>query len=107
MPRNKTEPARPCRIEGINPRKDIKVRITGTVLEKDQDSIRMDDGTGTTEVFVDQDDLEEIQENQKARVLGRVLPTPESFEIQGEFLRPLEEEEFKLYTRAREVVQDL
>ncbi len=107
MPRNQTEPAEPRRISNINPREDIKVRITGTILEKNEDSIRIDDGTGSTEVFVDQEDLEDLGENQKAQILGRVLPTPESFEIQGEFVQELDDREFEMYSQAREIVPKL
>ena len=77
-------PAEPKDIDDIEPQNDIRVRIIGTVLSVDEDSLSVDDGSGTVEVFMEEEELEEIDENDRVRVLGRVLPTPDSFEIQGE-----------------------
>lgn len=86
MPDNRRAPARQRSIEDIDPKEDIRVRLLGTVLSTDEDSLMLDDGTGTTEVFLDSDQLEPIMENDTVRVLGRVLPTPDGFEIQGEIV---------------------
>ena len=80
-------PAEPKDIDDIEPQNDIRVRIIGTVLSVDEDSLSVDDGSGTVEVFMDEEELKEIDENDRVRVLGRVLPTPDSFEIQGEVLQ--------------------
>jgi len=97
-------PARPKDIENIEPQNDIRVRIIGTVLAKDQDAITIDDGTGSVEAFLDEEGLEEIEENQRVRVLGRVLPTPDSFEIQGEIVQDLKDLDPELYDRVKKVV---
>lgn len=105
MPENQRRaPARPRKVEDINPQSDIRVRITGTVLSVDEDSVSIDDGTGTVEVFLEDEHLEEIEENQRIRVLGRVLPTPDSFEIQGEILQDFSEVDQKLHDRVKKVV---
>lgn len=80
-------PARPKDIDEIEPQNDIRVRIIGTVLSVDEDSLTVDDGSGSVEIFMEEDALEGVEENEKVRVLGRVLPTPDSFEIQGEVLQ--------------------
>lgn len=87
MPDNRRAPARQRSIEDIDPKEDIRVRLLGTVLSTDDDSLMLDDGTGTTEVFLDSDQLEPLVENDTVRVLGRVLPTPDGFEIQGEIVQ--------------------
>ncbi len=97
MPRNRRAPARQRKIEEIDPKNDIRVRIACTVLEKNEDSILVDDGTGTTEIFVDKEDLEGIEEEKTIRVIGRVLPTPDSFEIQGEIIQEMNGVELDLY----------
>ncbi|MDY6770542.1 MAG: hypothetical protein SV186_01135 [Candidatus Nanohaloarchaea archaeon] len=107
MPDNRRAPARPRQITDINPREDIRVRIVGTVLEKDDDSIMLDDGTGTTEVFLDQEDIEELEENDHIRILGRVLPTPDSFEIQGEIVQHMEGLNMDLYEQVKNLVPHL
>ncbi len=107
MPDNRRAPARPRQIEDIDPREDIRVRIAGTVLETDEDSIMIDDGTGTTEVFLDADDIEVLEENDRVRVLGRVLPTPESFEIQGEIVQSMDDVDTDLYEEVRDTVTHL
>lgn len=107
MPDNRRAPARPRQITDIDPREDIRVRIVGTVLETDEDSIMIDDGTGTTEVFLDQDDIAELEENDRVRILGRVLPTPDSFEIQGEIVQPMDGIDTDLYDKVRNTVTHL
>lgn len=89
-------------IENITPGEDIRVRIIGTVLEENQDSIMLDDGTGATEVFLDQEDINSVKESQRVRVIGRVLPTPDSFEIQGEVVQDMSDLDMGKYRRVRE-----
>ncbi len=102
--RQRRAPAVPKDIEEIEPKDDIRVRIIGTVIDVDEDSVTVDDGTGTVEVFLEEDDLDDVEENQRIRVLGRVLPTPESFEIQGEIVQDFEDVDPELYDRVKKVV---
>jgi DNA/RNA endonuclease YhcR with UshA esterase domain len=105
MPENQRRaPARPKEIEEIDPQNDIRVRITGTVLSVEEDSVSIDDGSGTVEVFLEEDDMEELEENQGIRVLGRVLPTPDSFEIQGEIVQDFSGVDQELHDRVKKVV---
>jgi DNA/RNA endonuclease YhcR with UshA esterase domain len=105
MPENQRRaPARPKKIEEIDPQNDIRVRIKGTVLSVEEDSVSIDDGSGTVEVFLEEDDMEELEENQRIRVLGRVLPTPDSFEIQGEIVQDFSGVDQELHDRVKKVV---
>jgi len=97
-------PARPKKIKEIDPQSDIRVRITGTTLSIEQDSVSLDDGSGTVEVFLEEEDLDELEENQRIRVLGRVLPTPDSFEIQGEIIQDFTDIDQELHDRVKKVV---
>lgn len=104
MPNQKRETSEPKDIEDIDPKNDIRVRIIGTVLEKEEDSIMIDDGTGSTEAFLDKDDLEDLEEGEHIRILGRVLPTPDSFEIQGEIIQKLKNVDIELYKQVKNKV---
>jgi len=97
-------PARPKKIKEIDPQSDIRVRITGTILSIEQDSVSLDDGSGTVEVFMEEEDLDELEESQRIRVLGRVLPTPDSFEIQGEIVQDFSGIDQELHDRVKKVV---
>jgi len=105
MPENQRRaPARPKNIEEIDPKDDIRVRVIGTVLSVEDDSISLDDGTGTVEVFLEEEKMGDLEENQRVRILGRVLPTPDSFEIQGEIVQDFSDVDPELYSRVKKVV---
>ena len=105
MPENQRRaPARPKNIEEIDPKDDIRVRVIGTVLSVEDDSISLDDGTGTVEVFLEEEKMSDLEENQRVRILGRVLPTPDSFEIQGEIVQDFSSVDPELYSRVKKVV---
>lgn len=105
MPENQRRaPARPKNIEEIDPKDDIRVRVIGTVLSVEDDSISLDDGTGTVEVFLEEEKMSDLEENQRVRILGRVLPTPDSFEIQGEIVQDFSDVDPELYSRVKKVV---
>lgn len=90
-------------VENINSDEDIRVRIIGTVIEANADSVMVDDGSGATEVFLDADDLESVKDGQRVGVIGRVLPTPESFEIQGEIVQDMSELNMELYNKVKNI----
>lgn len=105
MPENQRRAAAtPKNIEDIEPRDDIRVRIVGTIISKEDSSINLDDGTGTVEAFLEDEDMEDIEENQRIRVLGRVLPTPDSFELQAEVVQDFSDVDTDLHDRVKKVV---
>jgi hypothetical protein len=53
-----------------------------------------------------EEELEEIEEGQRIRVLGRVLPTPDSFEIQAEVVQDFSEVDPELENRVNKVVSE-
>lgn len=102
--RQRRAPAIPREVEDIEPKDDIRVRVVGTVISVDEDSVTLDDGTGKVEVFLQEEDIDELEESQRVRVLGRVLPTPDSFEIQGEVVQDFSDVDADLYDRVKKVV---
>lgn len=97
-------PAVPKKISEISPENDIRVRVVGTILSKDEDSITLDDGTSSVEVFFEEDILNDLEESKRVRVFGRVLPTPDSFELQGEVVQDFEKVDSELYDKVKKVV---
>lgn len=102
--RQRRAPGIPKDIEDIDPKQDIRVRVVGTAISIDEDSISLDDGTGTVEVFLREEDIDDIEEGQRVRVLGRVLPTPDAFEVQGEVVQDFSDVDSELYDRVKKVV---
>ncbi|MFB6199973.1 MAG: OB-fold nucleic acid binding domain-containing protein [Candidatus Nanohaloarchaea archaeon] len=96
--------AKPKNVEDIDPQRDIRVRIVGTVLSLEDESITVDDGTGTVEVFMNEESLEEVEEGEKARIMGRVLPTPDGFEIQAEVVQDFSSVDTELYDKVKKIV---
>mgnify|MGYP001596392462 CR=1 FL=1 len=75
-------------IAGIRP-EDIRVRILGTVIDKNADATRLvlDDGTGRIDVVSDTPLQGEL--NQMVRVFGRVIPLENGVELQGEITQDM------------------
>ncbi len=86
------------KISDILPSKDIKVRILGTVVSKIDNSIFIDDGTGTAQVLLGSDITQDINENQLVRVFGRVIPAGDGFDISAEIIQDMKNLNIKLYT---------
>ena len=74
------------KISGIRP-EDVRVKILGTVIDKNGGRLVVDDGTGKIEVVFD--GPVDVQVNQLVRVLGRVIPLEEGFELQSEILQDM------------------
>jgi uncharacterized protein YdeI (BOF family) len=100
----RTAPARPKKVEEINPKQDLKVRVTGTLVSVENDSVSLDDSTGTVEIFLEDDMIDGLEEGQRVRVFGRVLPTPDSFEIQGEIVQDFSNVDPELQSRVKKIV---
>ena len=64
---------------------DSRVRVIGTVLDNQGNTVVIDDGSGQMEV--------KFEENKNAkgmvRVFGRVIPSDGGFEIQGDFIQDM------------------
>ena len=100
----RTAPARPKKVEEIDPKQDLKVRVTGTIVSVENDSVSLDDSTGTVEIFLEDDMIDGLEEGQRVRVFGRVLPTPDSFEIQGEIVQDFSNVDPELQSRVKKIV---
>jgi uncharacterized protein YdeI (BOF family) len=80
---------------------DMRVSLIGTVIDKQEDSIILDDGTG--KITIGFDNPVEIETDQMVRVFGRVIPLEQGFELQGEILQDMNRIDIELLKRMREL----
>ncbi|MCX6814031.1 MAG: replication protein RepA [Candidatus Aenigmarchaeota archaeon] len=80
---------------------DMRVSLIGTVIDKQEDSIILDDGTG--KITIGFDNPVEIETDQMVRVFGRVIPLEQGFELQGEILQDMNGINTELLKRLREL----
>ncbi len=97
--RYRRAPATPRRISEINPEKDIRVRLLGRVIGKDNGAIIIDDGTGKAEVIAESQDADV---NDLVRVFTRVLPLEEGFELRAELIQKMNGLDIDLYRNVME-----
>ena len=79
--------------------KDIRVRIYGTIVDSQVDSITLDDGTGTVKVGIEQS--VKADPGSKVRVIGRVIPFDAGVEIQAEIIQDMSGLDFDLLRKVQ------
>jgi len=85
-------------VSEIDPEKDVRVRILGTVIDIRNNVVVLDDGTGKAEIiFEDQNDIGEIKGGEMLRIITRVLPLMGSFECRGECIQKLDTFDLSLF----------
>lgn len=77
------------KIKEINPETDSKVRVIGTVLNKTENSLMLDDGEGTVQIFADSKALQNVVERKIVRVIGHILPGASAFDIKAEIVQDM------------------
>jgi hypothetical protein len=91
-------------IADIQPESDVRVRLTGTVIDTTPNSIVIDDGTGKVDVYFGEEPS--VRQGQYVRVITRILPQIDGFECRGEAIQDLTGFNLKLYKKAREIVKN-
>ena len=84
---------------------DTRVRILGTVVAKDGNTIVLDDGTGRISATFETEPQVNIK--QYVRVFGRVLQVDENIEIQGEIVQDMTQLDKELFKRIKEVEEKI
>ncbi|RLG15762.1 MAG: hypothetical protein DRN71_00440 [Candidatus Nanohalarchaeota archaeon] len=84
-------------IREIDASSDVKVRVLGTVVSKVDNSIFVDDGTGTVQVAVSQDMALNVSESQLVRVFGRLRLSGDGFDLYGEIVQNMSKLNLKQY----------
>jgi len=96
-------PAIDKKIEDIHPEMDVRVRLTGTVIDVSSNFIVIDDGSGKAEISFE--DQPNVNRGQLIRVITRVLPLIDGFECRGECIQTLDGFDTDLYNKAKGLVK--
>ncbi len=80
---------------------DVRVRLLGTVIDKKENVIVIDDGSGKINVVFN--DPVNVKENQFVRIFGRVMPAEDGFEVEGEILQEMGKVDVALYRKTVEM----
>ena len=94
-------PAIERNINEIN-EKDIRVRLTGKVIDSGEDFIVIDDGTGKIKVSLSDNPFSKEVDQKPAdtlSVLGRVIPLEKGYEINGEAFQDMSKLDLSLRKR--------
>lgn len=81
------------KVSGIRP-EDIRIRVLGTVIDKQENKLVIDDGTGKIEAVFEETVNAEL--NKMVRVFGRVIPLEDGFELQGEIVQDMSQLDIEL-----------
>ncbi len=79
---------------------DVRVSVLGTIIDKQNDFIMIDDGTGRIKISF-QDVKFDL--NQLVRVFGRVIPTPSGSELQGEVIQDMSKLDLSLFKKIQQL----
>ena len=90
-------------VDSIQPETDVRVRLTGTVIDVGTNSMVLDDGTGKIEIVLE--DQPQINVGQTARVIARILPLIDGFQCRGEVVQTLDGFDLDLYKKAKDIVK--
>lgn len=88
---------------------DARVRITGTVVAKNENanSIELDDGTDRVTILLQSESrFEEVKTEDFVRVIGSVLAFNEGFEIKADVIQDFSEIDKELYKQVKSVLKD-
>jgi len=84
------------RVSDLNPG-DMRASITGTVVDRGEGRIVLDDGSGR--INVNFESPPDVKPNQFVRVFGRVIQTEGGIEIEGEVLQDMGKLDKDLYKK--------
>ena len=83
------------KIAEINPEKDVRIRILGRVIDKQDGTIVVDDGSSTAQVVTDSS----CEVDDVVCVFARVLPLEDGYELRGEIVQIKNDLDMGLYKK--------
>jgi RNase P/RNase MRP subunit p29 len=98
-------PAIEKKIADIQPESDVRVRITGTVIDISTNSVVIDDGSGKAEVYFDEQ--QNVHPGQFIRIITRILPLIDGFECRGEVIQTMDGFNLDLYKKTKEIIREV
>ena len=88
------------RVSEIKP-EDIRIRVLGTIIDKQENKLVLDDGTGKIEAVFDEPVNADLKK--MVRVFGRVIPIEDGFELQGEIIQDMSQLDLELHKKVESV----
>ncbi len=89
----------------IDPEQDVNIRVIGTIVTVNENSFVLDDSTAAKEAFPQSEVPEDVvEEGNTVRVFGRVLPTPDDFEIEAEVVQDFSDVDVEKFEKVKKVV---
>ncbi len=92
------------KISDVQP-EDIRVSLLGTIVDKKEETIILDDGTG--KIAARFEGPVKLPPNCLVRVMGRVVPIEGGFELQGEIIQDMSGLNMELHRKVREFVNNI
>ncbi|MBM3303894.1 MAG: replication protein RepA [Candidatus Aenigmarchaeota archaeon] len=96
-------PSVPRNVSGIS-QSDVRVSVTGTLIDASENGIVLDDGTGRISVSIE--NKPGIRTGQLVRVLGRVMAAEGGPELSGEIVQDMTGLDLSLRRRAEGVIRN-
>lgn len=90
-------------VDSIQPETDVRIRLTGTVIDVNSTALVLDDGTGKIEIIFE--DHPQVNVGQMVRVVTRVLPLIDGFQCRGEAIQTMDGFDTDLYKKAKDIVK--
>ena len=78
---------------------DVRVRIMGIILEKTEDMMAIDDGSGKADILLDKDDQGDLEIKTMVEAICRVMPTDEGRELKVEAITDMSNIDMDLFNK--------
>jgi len=97
----KIQPAKEKKIKNIN-KEDFKLALSGIVINKEDNSFVLDDGTGQVSVFLENNN---VKNSDYIRVFGNLINFENGIELQAEFIQDLNKIDKKLHQKILDLLE--
>ena len=94
------QPYKETSINNLN-KSTIKVAISGLIVNKEESSIAIDDGTGSIPVLI----TTELPLNAFVKVYGMLIPLDQGYELQGHLIQDLTNTNQKLHKKIKALLE--
>lgn len=91
------------KISEIDAQSDVKVRVLGTIVSKAENSFILDDGSGVVQVITNPKLENNLSESNRVRVLGKISPNGEKFDIIAEIIQDMSGLNTKVYEHVQKL----
>ena len=107
MPQNSTAgkfqyqrlPAKNIMIKDISPDKDVRVRITGVIIDKTPNSLVVDDSSANAEILAQEELTKDFKQGDTVRVFCRVTALEKGYQLQAELIQNMNDLDIEKYRK--------